>query len=113
MSSVCAITQMTMIDAMEFRETREIIEKVLIEGIKVAEADGYYYGDRFFSECIKYLSMGGNHKPSMCSDLENRCRTEIDYLNMKIVEYGKQHNVATQYNQVLTSLIKAIEFQIC
>jgi len=113
MSSLCAITQMTMQETMEFPDTRILVEESLKEGIQVALADGYNYGEDFFDVCVTYLEKGGHHKPSMCADLENRCLTEIDFLNKKIVEYGEKYNIPTPYNRVLTHLIKALEFQMC
>ncbi|MFQ6124508.1 MAG: ketopantoate reductase family protein [Candidatus Heimdallarchaeota archaeon] len=113
MSPLCAITNMTMHEALDFPETRILIEEALKEGILVAKTDGYDYGANFFDTCIAYLRKGGHHKPSMCADLENRCPTEIDFLNKKIVEYGEKYNIPTPYNLVLTHLIKALELKVC
>lgn len=113
MSPLCAITEMTMQEALDFSETRILIEESLKEGILVAKTDGYDYGVDFFDTCMTYLSKGGHHKPSMCADLENKCRTEIDFLNKKIVEYGEKYNIPTPYNLALTHLIKARELKVC
>ena len=111
MSPVCAIVGMTMQETLDFPETRTLIEEALKEGIHVAKADGYDYGDDFFDTCMAYLEKGGHHKPSMWVDIENRNPTEIDFLNKKIVEYGEKYNIPAPYNRVLTYLIKALEFQ--
>lgn len=113
MSPLCAITEMTMQEALDFSETRILIEESLKEGILVAKTDGYDYGVDFLDTCMTYLSKGGHHKPSMCADLENKCRTEIDFLNKKIVEYGEKYNIPTPYNLALTHLIKARELKVC
>ena len=113
MSALCAITQMTMKETLDFPETRKLIAESLKEGIYVAKADGYDYGADFFDTCMAYLCKAGHHKPSMCADLENRRLTEIDFLNKKIIEYGERYNIPTPYNLVLTHLIKALEFQLC
>ncbi len=113
MSPLCALTEMTMHEALGFPETRILVEEALKEGILVAKADGYDYGADFFDTCMVYLSKGGHHKPSMCADLENRCLTEIDFLNKKIIEYGEKYNIPTPYNLALTHLIKARELKVC
>lgn len=111
MSPICAVTKMTMKEAMEFEGTRKIAEELLKEGIAVAEANGYDFDDNFFEACILYLKKAGHHLPSMCYDLEENKPTEIEFLNKKIVEHGNKHGIATPYNFVLTNLIRAIETQ--
>jgi len=36
-------------------------------------------------------------------------KTEIDFLNGKIVELGRKHHIATPINETLVSLIKSLE----
>ena len=48
----------------------------------------------------------------MLMDVDARRRTEIDYINGKIVEYGTRAGVATPYNKTLQTLVKGIEYRI-
>lgn len=112
LSAPCAITGMTMKQAMDFYPTYHLVEAILTEGIKVAGALGYDYGPDFFSHCIEYLKKAGHHKTSMHIDIENGRPTEIDYINKKIVDYGRTNNIDTPYNETITSLVKAIEKRI-
>ena len=50
-----------------------------------------------------------NHKPSMLVDILNNKKTEIDSITGQIIKFGKKGNVQTPYNNVLYSLIKALE----
>ncbi len=109
MSALCAVTKQTMKDAIEFEPTRHMIERLLTECIEVARASGYDYGEGFFDFCMGYLGKAGRHKPSMLVDVENRKPTEIDFLNGKIVEYGKSLDIPTPYNDSITNLVKALE----
>lgn len=111
MSALCAVTKQRMKEAMEFDPTRKIIEGLTREGIMVARACGYEYGEDFFHFCIDYLQKAGYHKPSMLIDVENRRPTEIEFLNGKIVECGLEHGVEVPYNLTITNLVKAIENQ--
>ena len=58
------------------------------------------------------MSKAGNHKPSMLMDIENKRRTEIDFINGKFVEYGVQAGIETPYNNSLKSLVKGLESAI-
>lgn len=109
LSPVCAITGLTMKEVMDSPQGLEIVESIIAEAVQVAEADGIVFGEGFSEHCLKYLQGGGKHKPSMLLDLENGLRTEIDYLNGRIVEYGRKHNLPTPYNQTITGLIRMLE----
>ncbi|MFA5793454.1 MAG: 2-dehydropantoate 2-reductase [Candidatus Brocadiia bacterium] len=109
LAPVCAITGLTMKAAMDNPETYHLVEELLKEGIAAAKANGHDYGSKFFGECIKYLKNAGAHKPSMLVDLERKQTTEIDYINGKIVEYGRAKKVAVPYNDSITCLVRARE----
>ncbi|MFQ6082071.1 MAG: ketopantoate reductase family protein [Candidatus Aminicenantia bacterium] len=111
LSPVCAITGLTMKEAMELKETRYLCEKILQESIKVAEKIGYDYGEDFYEKCISYLTTAGYHKPSMLIDLEQGNPTEIDFINQKIIYYGKKTKVPTPYLDSLTNIIKVMEYR--
>ena len=58
---------------------------------------------------LGYLEKVGIHKDSMCVDIANRTRTEIDFLGGKVVEYGKQTGVPTPCYATMANLVKAME----
>jgi 2-dehydropantoate 2-reductase len=107
--SICALTGQTMKEAMEFGPSRDVAVKVLEEGLRVAEADGYDFGEAALVRFTGYLEKGGAHKPSMLVDVENRRRIEVDFLSRAIVGYGEQYAVETPVNMVVTKLLKALE----
>jgi 2-dehydropantoate 2-reductase len=109
LSPECALTRRTMKQMMEFPDTRELVREVLIEGIAVAEAAGISYGPDFLDHCMGYLDKAGHHRTSMHVDIENRSPTEIDFINGKIVEYGKAKGIPTPYNSTIVALIKGSE----
>ena len=45
----------------------------------------------------------------MLMDIENKRRTEIDYIDGKFVEYGQRAGMDTPYNITLRSLVKGLE----
>ena len=111
MSPVCVITRKTMKEILEFKETRKIVGEIIREGIEVARARGIDFKPSFFDYCMGYLDKAGHHKVSMQADIEKGTPSEIEFLNGKIVEYGKIEGIPTPYNSMFTSLIRVIELQ--
>ncbi|MHA2366056.1 MAG: 2-dehydropantoate 2-reductase [Candidatus Hodarchaeales archaeon] len=110
LSGLCAVTQMTMREAMDFQQTHYIVSNLIKEGITVAKALGYSFEPDYYDKAVAYLSKGGHHKPSMLVDIENRKPTEVAFLNKKIVEFGQQYNIPVPINEAITSFIEALDF---
>jgi 2-dehydropantoate 2-reductase len=107
--SICAVTGQTMKEAMENPHTLDLAEKVLEEGLEVAKADGYDFGEEALARFTAYLKKGGAHKPSMLIDIERKRPTEVDFMSGAVALYGQKHNVPTPVNSVLTSILKGME----
>lgn len=108
LSPLCAISRLTMKEAMTNADTLEVIEQILYEAVQVACAESIKLPDNFIKMAIRYLNNAGNHMPSLAIDLINKRETEIDYMNGKIVDYGRKHYIKTPINLVLTNLVNAI-----
>jgi len=109
LSPVCALTRKTMRQMMEFKETRELVEAILREGIEVAEANDIHFGPDFFKHGMDYLDAAGHHKTSMHVDIERGSATEIGFLSEMIVKYGKLKGIPTPYNSTIVALIRGLE----
>ncbi len=109
LNAVCAITRKTMKDVMDFPLTKELVEAIIDESVRVAEMEKIELGNKFRRFCIQYLKNAGHHRPSMLIDLESGRHTEIDYLNGRIVHYGQYHCLPTPLNHSLTALIHFLE----
>ncbi len=108
LSALCGIGKFTMAEAMVFPDTIELIEQIIQEAIEVAEAEKIRFPDDFVRNCLRYLKKGGNHFPSLAGDLINNRPTEIDYMNGKIVEYGRKHYIRTPLNLSMVNMVKAM-----
>ncbi len=108
-SPVCVTTRTTMKQAMEFEDTRNLCREILREGIEVARARGINFEPDFLDSCMNYLDKAGHHRVSMQADIEAGNPSEIEYLNGKIVEYGKFEGIPTLYNKIFVSLIRGCE----
>ena len=109
MASICAVTDKTIKGALDYPPTREIADACFNEALAVAKAMGYDLGDDYLKQALGYLEKVGVHKDSMCSDIENKTPTEIDFLGGKIVEYARNKGVDTPFYVSLTNLVRAIE----
>jgi len=109
MASICAVTNKTIKEALEFPPTREIADACFREAIAVAGVMGYEPGEGYIEQALDYLLKAGVHKDSMCFDIENKTPTEIDLLGGKIVDYARQKGIATPFYVTMTNLVKAIE----
>lgn len=108
LSPLCGIGRFTMAEAMAFPDTIELVEQIIEEAVEVAEAEKIRFPDDFIRNCLRYLKKGGNHFPSLAGDLMNNRQTEIDYMNGKIVEYGRKHYIRTPLNLSMVNMVKAM-----
>ena len=109
MNPVCAVTGHTMAQAMNDPIVFQIIDALVKECVQVARANEISLGWDFYPYGMVYMKEAGHHKPSMLVDIENKRRTEIDFINGKFVEYGAQAGIETPYNMTLRALVKALE----
>lgn len=109
MNPVCAVTGYTMAEAMNDPIVFKIVDSLIKECLSVARNNEISVGWDFYPYCMDYMRNAGNHKPSMLMDIENKRRTEIDFINGKFIEYGEQADVKTPYNITIRSLVKALE----
>jgi 2-dehydropantoate 2-reductase len=109
---LCASTGITMRKAMTTPHTRSLARRVIREGLAVAAAMGYHYGENALGEALAYLDRGGDHMPSMWVDLQHDLPTEIEYINGKIVQLGKMFsNVDVEANAFLSAMIVTLEIK--
>ena len=111
LSPLCGIGKLTIKEAMDMPDTVELVEVIIQEALEVAEAEKIKFEDDFIRKCLRYLKKAGNHFPSLAVDLMNNRSTEIDYMNGKIVEYGRKHYIRTSLNLALTNMVKAMTWK--
>ncbi len=109
----CVINPLTAI--LEVRDYEIIVpalknlrEHIIRECLQVARADGVELEDNFIELADKEIS-GLKNYSSMHQDLMKGRKTEIDFLNGKVVEKGRMYKIPTPANEVLVSLIKYLE----
>lgn len=97
-----------------YQNSRQMILPLIEEIIKVARSKGVYLDSEMLLSKIEsaYSKIKqGLHYPSMHQDLYNGRLTEIDYLNGQIAAYGKENNIPTPLNLMVTHLIHQLEMK--
>jgi 2-dehydropantoate 2-reductase len=98
-------------------ETRQVMRNVMKEIFSVMHLKGVEvpfgsYEDYYHYFLEKLLPPTVDHRSSMLQDIMKGRQTEIDALNGAISEYGRMLGIETQYNDMLTALIKFKEKQL-
>ena len=110
-NAVAALTGFTGRQLIEFQPTNELIRALAEETGEVARAQGFDFAELEFAGdfAIKALSGVGDNKISMLQDVEAGRRTEIDTLNLAVVERGEEYGVDTPLNWTIGILVQALE----
>lgn len=87
---------------------KNVRHEIISECLKVAEAEGVSLPGDMAERMDERVSSYTNFS-SMYQDIIKGKKTEIDFLNGKIVELGKKHHIPTPLNETLVSFIKFLE----
>lgn len=87
----------------------ELAKRVVKEGCQVATQLGIEFEKHPIEFLIETLENTQENYNSMLQDIKRRKKTEIDFINGKIVEYGREIGLETPLNFALWSLVKAKE----
>ena len=108
-NTVSALTGRSVAETLDDPIVFQIVDALAKECIQVARANEILLGWDFYLQCMEYMKKAGRHRPSMLTDLEMKRRTEIDFINGKIIEYGERAGIDTPYNITVRALIKGME----
>ncbi|HEV2402640.1 MAG TPA: 2-dehydropantoate 2-reductase [Candidatus Saccharimonadales bacterium] len=108
-NALSAVTNLSVKQMLESPECIEIATHLLDELEAVGKAEGLVFNYSLLDKLKDNWGGGLDFYPSMWQDLHVGKRTEIDAINGAISELGKKHNIPTPYNDMITSLIKALE----
>jgi 2-dehydropantoate 2-reductase len=87
---------------------KNVRQGIVSECLRVAEAEGIAL-NRDIAERMDNRVSSYTNFSSMYQDIIKGKKTEIDFLNGRIVELGKKHRVPTPFNETLVSFIKFLE----
>jgi 2-dehydropantoate 2-reductase len=104
-NALTAITGFKNGQLLEHEESIMMLEKLVNEGIEVANALGIKLGFKGTEHCKEVCRATSANISSMLADVRNKRKTEIININGAIVSQGKSVNIPTPYNEVMTNLI--------
>ena len=111
----CAINPLTAILKVknnELLKLTDLIKNIAGEIISVAEKEGLKLDSKeIFDMIIKVITDSGDNTSSMLQDILKGKKTEIDFMNGKVVELGKKHKIAIPVNEMLVGMVKFLEKQ--
>jgi 2-dehydropantoate 2-reductase len=109
-NSINAITRKKLGMISEIPELKKSLFAVAQESLEIAKAEGIELDKEYLRKSMyNALEKGYDHKTSMLVDILNKRKTEVDFLNGKIIELGKKYNIPTPLNLLIYGLIKALE----
>ena len=110
-NTVCFVLRLKINEVEADPSGRELFHGVIREACAVATARGTHLdADEFIAnDHMDIVTNIGDYYPSMCQDAFNHRQTEIDVLNGKIAEYGKELGIPTPTCSVLSQVVRAIQ----
>jgi 2-dehydropantoate 2-reductase len=109
LAPVTAVLGVSMGEALRRDGVTFLVENLLEECLRVAEACGFRFPTEFSEFGKSYVLQGDGHRPSMLLDLDRGRRTEIDHLNGRIVELAHAHGIPVPFNEAIVALVKSRE----
>ena len=112
LSPASGSTDLSATELMAIPELRDVAFGALEEASAVARAHGIDLDVLESREVLLHLTGEGGTgaaKSSVCTDLENKRPTEVDYINGSITRLGREHGVPTPINDTLVAVIKGLQ----
>jgi len=114
LNPLSAIFQVTYGQIADNPNTRWLISEMISEAFLVAEVAGVDLGMDSPDEYLEILwnrklPPTREHRSSMLQDIVRGKRTEIDYINGKVVELGREYRIPTPYNNAVVKIVRAKE----
>ncbi|PSQ17537.1 2-dehydropantoate 2-reductase [Halobacteriales archaeon QS_8_69_26] len=93
-----------------YEPTQEVLRALIEEAVTVARAKGIeVISDDPVGDTIEHCRDNPEVMSSMLEDVTKERKTEIEYINGAIVEYGEEEGIETPYNRAVTALIQGKE----
>ena len=88
----------------------DIQSKIIHEAVEVANSMNINLNEKeMIHITMDVCRKTASNLCSMYQDIKYNRNTEIDYINGKIIEYGRQNSIAIPCNEIIYDIIKALE----
>lgn len=109
----CAVNPLTAILKVkngELLKVQDLVRLIINESVMVAEEEGFRFNEnKIFEMTMNVIKDSAENKSSMLQDVLKGNKTEIDFLNGKIVELAEKHKVDVPVNKTLVGMVKFLE----
>ena len=106
---VTAIAGLRNGELLNFEETKTVVAMAVEEAERVAVEKGALVKGNLVERVFEVCKATAQNRSSMGQDVDNKRRTEIDFINGAIVREGKALGIPTPVNMTLTYLVKTLE----
>ncbi len=110
-NAICATTGLRMAEVARLPATDRFQDLVIDEILAVTKAKGVTLTTPDLRKTVKNHCWNKFSRPSMLQHIQGGKHTEIDSLNVKLVEEGQRLGVPTPYNEALFLLLKGVEYK--
>jgi len=110
-NAIGALTHLTNGELLKSEILSNLIRKTINEAMLIAEKLKIPLNSSFdyAQNAMEVLKNTASNKNSMLQDVLRKNKTEIEFLNEKIVKYGKKLNIPTPINIILSQLVHGLE----
>jgi 2-dehydropantoate 2-reductase len=110
LSTVTAVTKLTVGGIGHFPEGRELSFNIAEEVLHVAEAEGIKVSkERVFGAIESVFTRNSSHLSSMLQDVLACRRTEIDSITGSVIQKAEKHGIRVETVKALYQLVRVIE----
>lgn len=115
MSALSGLTDLTAAELMALPELKAISLAAMDEALSVGQAVGMELDRDAVLRGMELISQPGgtgDNKSSLCVDLLNRRRTEVDFIYGSVIELAESQGLATPTLKTLHALVKGVESRL-
>ncbi|MFX0105931.1 MAG: ketopantoate reductase family protein [Candidatus Hodarchaeota archaeon] len=110
-NAVGALTRLPNGKLLEIEGIKSIMREAIKEATEVAKMKNIKLPEKdYISITFDVAKKTAENKNSMLQDILNRQLTEIDFINGRILKYATELGVKVPVNEILTHLIKGLEY---
>ncbi len=89
---------------------RNLAEMIISESVKAAEADGIFFDYEEIRENVFNIAeKTAENRSSMLQDIENKRKTEIDYISGTAADRAEKAGIEKSVNRIMQNIIKVLE----
>lgn len=110
-NALCAITGLRLGELARLPAMADLQNRVIDEVLAVSAAKGVALEFDDFRQAVRQHCWWKFSRPSMLQHIQAGRQTEIDALNARLVEEGRQLGIATPYNEAVACLLKGVEYK--